>query len=107
MNTDFNTAQQMSDLNSSPCDITNNEWESCSEFLKQKLENTRIFEKNSIYVIGIPQMYCIPELLKSKMYFGQYGNILSIEIKRRAYFCGEDHSTHYSAYIRFSHENEA
>ena len=80
-------------------DVIENEWANASPEQKDKLNNTRIFEKSTIYAIGIPQAYCIPELLRSTMYFGQYGNVLSVEIKRRAYFCGEDRSTHYSAYI--------
>lgn len=44
---------------------------------------TRFYQLNQVYVKGLPQEYLYEELLKSKLYFGQYGEVQKIYIKNK------------------------
>ena len=48
-----------------------------------EIEACRIFQKNSLSVIGVPTSICDPDVLAGPKYFGQYGKIISITAKVR------------------------
>ena len=80
----------------------NSEW-----IAKRKLKNTRIIQKNAVYVIGIPKNIANPRILSSLNYFGIYGRVQSVDVNNKPYFDNENQTFLYSAYIRYSHNFEA
>ena len=66
------------------------------------LRNTRIIQRNVIYVIGIQKKYATVEILSSHKYFGQYGKIQNITIQQTPYFIKHDKVTYHSAYITYT-----
>ena len=43
--------------------------------------DTRVIQKNLVYVIGIPYKYANPSVLKSEEFFGQFGEIKKLVVK--------------------------
>ena len=74
---------------------------------RNKFNVIKILERNAIYVVGIPENFANPKALASMEFFGQYGRIISVEMKKKSYI---DYTTGvklFSAYIRYSHPYEA
>ncbi|KCZ81520.1 hypothetical protein H312_01098 [Anncaliia algerae PRA339] len=68
------------------------------------ISNVRVIQRNLVYVIGIPHKYASEEILKSKNFFGQFGEIKKIVINRRLV---NNVETTISAYITFKYIKEA
>ncbi|KAI9287350.1 RING/Ubox like zinc-binding domain-containing protein, partial [Umbelopsis sp. AD052] len=50
---------------------------------RRHLENTRVVQKNLVYVIGLNPKYANEETIMSQDFFGQYGKISKIVINKR------------------------
>ena len=80
----------------------------CHRFKQEEIENLsklRIIKKNLVHVHGFPKIIVKTDTLKSKEYFGLYGNITKIIM---TYKINPNNSKKvYSAYITYSNETEA
>ncbi|KAH8555402.1 hypothetical protein BGW37DRAFT_434866 [Umbelopsis sp. PMI_123] len=50
---------------------------------RRHLENTRVVQKNLVYVIGLNPKYATEETIMSQDFFGQYGKISKVVINKR------------------------
>jgi len=48
----------------------------------KEAKDLRILQRNLVYLLGIPECLKNPKLLSSSAYFGQFGKIQSIYVKR-------------------------
>jgi CCR4-NOT transcription complex subunit 4 len=73
-----------------------------------ELSEARIITKNLVYVIGLSAKISTKEILQSKEYFGQYGNIIKTVVnKNKAYNSNNPKGPSFSAYITYSKAYEA
>ena len=73
------------------------------------LEQSRIIQKNLVYIIGLSSNLINKESeLKNFEYFGQYGRIIKLVInKNKIYYNNELNEPSYSCYITYSNETES
>ena len=69
---------------------------------EQTAQDMRIIQRNVIYAIGVPTAIANETILSTQPYFGQYGQILKIIVKRDGFTTGEDPEEYSSAYITYS-----
>ena len=70
-------------------------------------KNIRVLQRNTIYIIGLKKEHANNECLTSQKYFGQFGEIIKISIKKAAYHNKSDSRQYYSAYINYLDELSA
>lgn len=70
------------------------------------LSGARIFERDTIYLIGIPELWVKQELLGLPDFMGQYGRIESIRYGR-SFILKQRNEVRHQAYIKYSHQFEA
>ena len=70
-------------------------------------KNIRVMQRSTVYVIGIKKELASVEALSSINFFGQYGEILRISIKKEAYHNQSDKNYYYSAYIHYQDDLSA
>ncbi|KAG0439418.1 CCR4-NOT transcription complex subunit 4 [Dictyocoela muelleri] len=66
------------------------------------LSEMRVIQKNLVYIIGIPLKYESENLLKGQEFFGQFGPIKKLVIKKRSIS-----DATFSAYITYNFESDA
>ena len=69
---------------------------------EQTAQDMRIIQRNVIYIIGVPTAIADETILCTQPYFGQYGQILKVIVKRDCFTTGEDPEEYSSAYITYS-----
>jgi RNA recognition motif-containing protein len=81
---------------------------------KEGLQNTRVLQRNLVYVVGIPCEFARPELLMSSRLFGKHGEIVKVvvskrreEEKRSVTRHSHEGSAMFSAYVTYRHEEDA
>jgi hypothetical protein len=66
------------------------------------LKSMRVIQNSVIYVIGLKHEICDEELLKSKKFFGQYGEVEDVRINRTNLFTvKKEKMKYYRAYISY------
>lgn len=87
----------LKDMNTHPSD-TKTEYTLTKEMAKE----SRIVQRNVIYVIGIPECIANERTLSSNQYFGQYGEIFKLVIISKPHYTEKKKEKYYSGYITYT-----
>ena len=76
---------------------------------RRALQNTRVIQRNLVYVIGIPMKLCREETLKRTDYFGRYGKIVKVSVNRNGVYSSNNQGggPTGSAYVTFARNEDA